>query len=146
MITSDIDTYIKNTKIENPGSCIFPIHRKGRKMNTTFFVFLTTLVLGVNCAVIHLKDGDIKGVTTRTKEGRLFHKFLGIPYAKAPVNELRFQVTIFFISNKYGLIFLSNKIFISHIWLMKMFGKIPSLIFSQFEAILQNLLPFFKKR
>lgn len=65
-------------------------------MNTILFAFLSTLVVGVNCVVIHLKDGDINGTTTRTKDGRLFHKFLGIPYAKPPVNELRFQVKLFF--------------------------------------------------
>uniref|UniRef100_UPI00234BB406 carboxylesterase/lipase family protein n=3 Tax=Providencia TaxID=586 RepID=UPI00234BB406 len=65
--------------------------RKGPKMNTIFCVFLSTLILGVNCIVVQLKDGAINGTTTKTKEGRLFHKFLGIPYAQPPIGKLRFK-------------------------------------------------------
>lgn len=36
--------------------------------------------------------GRLKGFTSESREGRQFYQFLGIPYSKPPVGELRFQV------------------------------------------------------
>lgn len=40
-------------------------------------------------------QGKINGDIKKTLNGREFEAYLGIPYAKPPVDELRFKVSIF---------------------------------------------------
>ncbi|KAL1462601.1 hypothetical protein WDU94_014424 [Cyamophila willieti] len=52
-------------------------------------VFLTACsILG---EVVHIKQGTLKGFKSESKNGTTYFGFLGIPFAMAPVNELRFQ-------------------------------------------------------
>jgi len=42
--------------------------------------------------VVRISKGAIQGVTSKSRDGRDFYSFTAIPYAKAPVDELRFEV------------------------------------------------------
>lgn len=44
--------------------------------------------------VTTVEKGQLKGLIGYNLDGKKFFKFLGIPYAKPPINELRFQVGI----------------------------------------------------
>lgn len=41
---------------------------------------------------LQIEDGKIKGTTMKTRFGQNFLAFRGIPYAEAPIGDLRFQV------------------------------------------------------
>lgn len=56
------------------------------------FVFVVLSVSG--SSVVEIGDGPLRGKTMTTKTGRDFDAFLGIPYAKPPVGDLRFEVGI----------------------------------------------------
>jgi len=58
------------------------------------FFILTLLfgfVFGVD-EVIQLDQGKLVGSSIRTRNGREFKAFQGIPYAKSPTGNLRFKV------------------------------------------------------
>lgn len=42
--------------------------------------------------IINIDQGCLKGKTGQDYNGRRYHSFLGIPYAKPPIGELRFKV------------------------------------------------------
>jgi len=42
--------------------------------------------------VVRIKKGAIRGLTLKSRDGRDFYSFTAIPYAKPPVDELRFEV------------------------------------------------------
>jgi len=42
--------------------------------------------------VIKTDLGSIQGIVSESRQGRRFYEFLGVPYAAAPVKELRFEV------------------------------------------------------
>lgn len=44
---------------------------------------------------VRLKSGQVKGYKIATSYNYQYYNFLGIPYAKAPIGELRFKVCIF---------------------------------------------------
>lgn len=48
--------------------------------------------------------GEVKGQKKFSRNGRLFHSFTGIRYAKAPIGELRFQVSYNTSNNNKALI------------------------------------------
>lgn len=41
-----------------------------------------------------VKNGQLKGLVGSNLDGKPFFKFLGIPYAKPPIDDLRFQVSV----------------------------------------------------
>lgn len=52
-------------------------------------MFLNT----VSCdPVVEITKGKIKGQILKSRNGRDFFSFTGIPYAKPPLNDLRFKV------------------------------------------------------
>lgn len=58
---------------------------------------LSTLMLisGFICGIentLELNQGKIKGSYLKSRNGRVFEAFQGIPYAKPPVGDLRFKV------------------------------------------------------
>lgn len=62
------------------------------------FLILLLIVIGGECAdpEVTTKSGIvIRGKKDETSSGRSIEIYLGIPYAKPPVKELRFKVRIF---------------------------------------------------
>jgi acetylcholinesterase len=55
-------------------------------------VLLATVVATLADDIVVLKHGRIKGHHLKSRKGREIFAFQGIPYAKPPVGELRFQV------------------------------------------------------
>ncbi|ODN00459.1 Venom carboxylesterase-6 [Orchesella cincta] len=41
--------------------------------------------------VVNTKYGQLKGVRSQSRQGRPFYEFLGIPFARAPIKDLRFE-------------------------------------------------------
>lgn len=53
------------------------------------------------CAVVELSDGKLKGTIGTNYKGEEIYAFLGIPYGKPPVGELRFQVGVLSLHEVY---------------------------------------------
>ena len=53
--------------------------------------------------IIKTKYGEIKGFTSKTREGRAYSSFRNIPYAQPPTGKLRFQVNYLFIVSVHFL-------------------------------------------
>lgn len=45
--------------------------------------------------IVHVADGEVEGVVELSRGGREFYAYKGIPFAKPPVGDLRFQVQYF---------------------------------------------------
>lgn len=43
--------------------------------------------------IVEISDGKLKGTIRKNYKGEDFYAFLGIPFAKPPVGELRFKVS-----------------------------------------------------
>lgn len=56
-----------------------------------FICHIFTIVEFTNCAVVTIPDGQIEGTTLMSRRNVTFHAFLGIPFAKPPIVELRFR-------------------------------------------------------
>lgn len=52
-------------------------------------LFLSTVYCD---SVVKTTKGEIKGQSLKSRNGRDYHSFTGIPYAKPPVDDLRFKV------------------------------------------------------
>jgi len=61
-------------------------------------MLMVGLVYGTD-NILNLNQGKIKGSILKSRNGREFKAFQGIPYAKSPIGDLRLQV---FISNIYN--------------------------------------------
>lgn len=59
-----------------------------------FFFILCLFLTPSNGLIIHHKFslGSIRGRTMLSRNYKTFYAFLGVPYAEAPVGDLRFQV------------------------------------------------------
>lgn len=55
----------------------------------------SVIVIKANEPIVKIRNGQLLGSYMYTKNGRKFSAFQGIPYAKPPLGELRFQVTFF---------------------------------------------------
>lgn len=58
--------------------------------------------------IAEITDGKLKGTFLETYKGEKFYAFLGIPYGKPPVGELRFKVSDYVCVHCY-------KMFVDHI-------------------------------
>lgn len=57
------------------------------------FIACILFLNAVSCdLVVKTAKGAIRGLMLKSRDGRDFYSFTGIPYAKPPVDELRFQV------------------------------------------------------
>ncbi|XP_012341460.2 esterase FE4-like [Apis florea] len=52
---------------------------------------LVLLMVAASCAKVTTKFGDITGLWSRSSRGRLVTHYLGIPYARPPLGDLRFR-------------------------------------------------------
>lgn len=50
-----------------------------------------SLVFAMPKVLVRVNQGVIRGCIEKLPDGRPFQRFLGVPYAKPPVNELRFR-------------------------------------------------------
>lgn len=55
------------------------------------FLFIFLVIKKSTGLQVQIEDGLIEGITLETRLGENFHAFFKIPFAEAPVNELRFQ-------------------------------------------------------
>lgn len=59
-------------------------------------ILMTSLVVAVNISEglpqVKLDNGIFTGIQMESYNGKDFNAFLGIPYAKSPIGELRFKV------------------------------------------------------
>lgn len=46
--------------------------------------------------MVTIQNGTLVGTIMRSRLGREFNAFRGIPYARPPVDELRFKVNVFY--------------------------------------------------
>jgi hypothetical protein len=46
----------------------------------------------VDGPIVNISTGSVQSIVSKSREGRKYYEFLGIPYAKPPVGELRFEV------------------------------------------------------
>lgn len=44
---------------------------------------------------VKISKGTVKGRILKSRDGRPYYSFTGIPYAKPPIGELRFEVFVF---------------------------------------------------
>lgn len=57
---------------------------------------------GQQFCTISTKSGRIRGKQNRTLfENKLYYSFRGVPFAKPPINELRFKVNCFEIEHSF---------------------------------------------
>lgn len=72
---------------------------------TAYVAYIAVSVRGKNdLPVVETSQGSLQGKYMITKQGREFSAFLGIPYAKPPVGQLRFAVSPY---NYYKYVLLS---------------------------------------
>lgn len=67
-----------------------------------FVVFIGFISIAQCVVFLNTKLGRIKGLQMTSRDGRRFNAFLGIPFAKPPVGDLRFKV----ISSKFLSFFI----------------------------------------
>lgn len=63
------------------------------------FLFLALSVFANDGPEVEISDGKLEGKYMVTRRGRKFSAFLGIPYAKPPLGELRFKVIEYLLIN-----------------------------------------------
>ena len=62
------------------------------------FMGLIIVKIDAQRIIVNTKLGEVEGVLEKSRAGRQYFSFYGIPYAEAPVNQLRFQVKLCIIS------------------------------------------------
>ena len=59
------------------------------------FVFLLISCLPSEAVRVRIKQGTLEGIVSSSRNGSKFYSFYGIPFAKPPVGELRFEVSLY---------------------------------------------------
>jgi hypothetical protein len=59
------------------------------------YVFTGFGLLTPDAPIVEISTGKVQGLARNSRDGHRYYEYLGIPYAKPPVNELRFEVTIY---------------------------------------------------
>lgn len=66
--------------------------RVGKMLPLVSLIFLSAVGGNSNFPEVKIEQGKIKGKVMETWKGRTINAFMSIPYAKPPVNDLRFKV------------------------------------------------------
>lgn len=61
-------------------------------INVYFYFHTSAVTPKLSSPVIDTKSGKVQGAISVSRGGRRFFEYLGIPYAKPPVGDLRFEV------------------------------------------------------
>ena len=78
---------------------------EGKQQNYSFFGILLTLAVTyvyrelfvtVDGPIVNISTGSIQSIVSRSREGRKYFEFLGIPYASPPIGALRFEVRLIY--------------------------------------------------
>lgn len=59
------------------------------------FLIFATFFQYKNATEVTVEQGTLIGATLLSRNGRQYHAFQGIPFAKPPIDDLRFQVTYY---------------------------------------------------
>lgn len=66
-------------------------------MNFLITIIFGSISIGSICAIsnpiVNIKNGTLEGSLMKSRKGREFAAFRGIPYALPPLGELRFEVS-----------------------------------------------------
>jgi len=73
------------------------------------FILLFGFVFGED-EVLQLDQGELTGSSLRSRNGRKFNAFQGIPYAKSPIGDLRFKVNYIFIHDWSSYLIFFNSV------------------------------------
>jgi hypothetical protein len=58
-----------------------------------FLLFILGSLASESDPIVQIQEGSIRGTTlTSVRSNRTFFAFMGIPYAKPPIGDLRFKV------------------------------------------------------
>lgn len=71
------------------------------RKNYAIAVFFAITQITSGAVTIETKLGHVRGTVMLSRNGKRFNAFLGLPYAKPPVGELRFKV-------RYHLVLANN--------------------------------------
>jgi hypothetical protein len=71
------------------------MHRSSSTVTTLLLILVGGARLDESIdPVVTTRQGNMRGVTMTSRNGRTFYAFLGIPYAAPPVGALRFKVSL----------------------------------------------------
>lgn len=57
-------------------------------------LYLTEILFKMTEPIVEISDGKLRGKFEKSFDGEQIYAFLGIPYGKPPVGELRFKVLV----------------------------------------------------
>lgn len=80
-------------------------------LTTALLGLFVTVVAGTDPLVVTTTLGKVRGQLAKTRGGRQYTQFLGIPYAKSPTGSLRFKVI------------LSRSTYAVFMWMLEEFGE-----------------------
>lgn len=76
-----------------PITCIFfQLNMWFVSISCTIFLYATFVFSSFCDPVIKITTGEVRGHILKSRDGRDFYSFSGIPYAKPPIGDLRFKV------------------------------------------------------
>jgi hypothetical protein len=62
---------------------------------STWYIIISSLgIYHSSSPVVETKLGSVQGIVSASRDGREFYEYRNIPFAKPPVEELRFEVSI----------------------------------------------------
>lgn len=57
--------------------------------------FMSEIFTSQEAPIVTVSTGRVKGIVSKSRNGWEYFEYLGIPYAKPPLGDLRFEVTFF---------------------------------------------------
>lgn len=77
----------------------FGVKKLSIKKMCKLFVLVAFVLLSISCEIseavqVSVKQGTLEGIVSTSRNGTEYYSFYGIPFAKPPVGELRFEVSL----------------------------------------------------